>query len=127
MKQLIVWSLCLMISINSYSQKVTNKDIIGVWTVKDSTNNEAWIFDGTTMIDSSSAGKTLPLPYFLKKSRHLTSLHFFKKISVGINTSVYYLIKLEKRDTLKIQGGGEYIPTQWDDKELNTTVLIRTN
>jgi hypothetical protein len=115
---LILLALTFVFHKNLLGQKVTAKDLIGTWKILGEKELNVWRFDGKYMVESNSHGKASPKEYTIDNSQKITILHLFKNTS-GIIIGEYFLIKLGKNNILKMQGGEERVPKEWNINENN--------
>ncbi len=118
---------CFVLVGNLFSQKVSYKDLIGIWDLKDSTikpftynfkdsTHLVWLFQGFGFRNWTYSLDTLSSP-----TRLYTQLE-------NSNQRYYFLIKIFDDGVLKIQGNGKSKPKKWDDNEKfpNTGVFIKS-
>lgn len=129
---MLALSLLLICSTNSYSQKVTNKDLIGRWVLANFTT-DVRIFNGKIMTDSltnmkdDSTIKQVPyrISYILDTSAEVTLLYLHTKDRLHFKE--YDLIKIEG-NVLKMQGGLRTKPQKWyNETSDNTTLFNKIN
>ncbi|HTB52273.1 MAG TPA: hypothetical protein VK718_05810 [Ferruginibacter sp.] len=135
MKNLLL-SIFLLLSINSFSQKVTYKDLIGTsWILNDTTES---LVMGLKFVDSSHLIQTFSAPkvnmsvsdtpnYLLDLSYNPVLIHITGVSGEQRKINYMWLVKIDG-NILKFQGdeSGE-IPAKWIDKETiqNTATMSK--
>ena len=144
MRTLILLFTCLLFSINSFSQNLTYKNLIGTWILKDDffdkkktndyTQGTLKFIDSThilwveTWIKKTTNYDSTYLSYTLDTLTTPNLLHMEGVSNNGYKMDMYYLVKIKDDNTLKIQGSVVGVkPKKWIRRENgdNSFLLIK--
>jgi hypothetical protein len=127
--RVIILFTCLVISINSFSQKVTYKDFIGLWDNSDTSSALfEFKFDSTAIIFKNNKNlnywDTLCSRYSLITKFNLTVLHCPKCAKCKWGKPLYIILKIFNNDTLKMQWYSKRKKVKWDIENEHSTFIL---
>jgi hypothetical protein len=124
----LILAVLMTISLCSFSQKLSFKNLKGTWKETDSSYNTSLIFNftdsshGLMLVKDEVVGNFL---YSIDNSFNPTHLLYTDSVTKKTDT---WLVKVVSKDTLKIQSSADNkIPGTWDSNETsqNTGILVR--
>jgi hypothetical protein len=130
MKRLAFITIFIFITLQSYSQKITNRYLLGTWDLD--TTYQTY-HASINFIDSSKAILSLGDGHIINMTFKLDTVSNANLISLnGVANreiiNIYWLVKAVNNDAFKVQGSlGEPKPIKWNDNETiyNTVLAIK--